>query len=134
MVWIPVMHRVAAAEGAQHDARCAVCRRAPIIGIRYFSITASLPTTDPVLCRVRNKTRSLQTNNKHPFNGLFSPDDLGKPAGTRKVKPIWILVQQEMMVWQWHQLDHMQIICTSLQTDNHASILSLNFLQAGCSF
>ena len=26
-----------------------------------------------------------------------------------------------MMGWQWHQLDHMQIICTSLQTDNHAS-------------
>jgi len=24
-------------------------------------------------------------------------------------------------------LDHMQIICTSLQTDNHASISSLNF-------
>ena len=25
-----------------------------------------------------------------------------------------------MMGWQWHQLDHMQIICTSFQTDNHA--------------
>jgi len=25
------------------------------------------------------------------------------------------------MGWQWHQLDHMQIICTSFQTDNHAS-------------
>ena len=23
--------------------------------------------------------------------------------------------------WQWHQLGHMQV-CTSLQTDNHASI------------
>jgi len=22
-----------------------------------------------------------------------------------------------MMGWQWHQLDHMQIICTSLQTE-----------------
>ena len=26
-----------------------------------------------------------------------------------------------MMGWQWHQLDHMPIICTSLQTDNHDS-------------
>ena len=26
-----------------------------------------------------------------------------------------------MMGWQWHQLDHMQIICTSLQTDSPAS-------------
>jgi len=24
------------------------------------------------------------------------------------------------MGWQWHQLDHMQIIFTLLQTDNHA--------------
>jgi len=36
-------------------------------------------------------------------------------------------MKQEMMGWQWHQLDHMQIICTSLQTDNHASISSLIF-------
>jgi len=32
-----------------------------------------------------------------------------------------------MMGWQWHQTDHMQIICTSLQTDNHASTAPLNF-------
>jgi len=23
--------------------------------------------------------------------------------------------------WQWHQLDHMQTICTSLQTNNHTN-------------
>jgi len=28
--------------------------------------------------------------------------------------------------WQWYQLDHMQTICTSLQTDNHTNTLSLN--------
>ena len=33
--------------------------------------------------------------------------------------------------WQWHQLGHMQV-CTSLQTDNHASTTPLCFLQAGC--
>jgi len=34
--------------------------------------------------------------------------------------------------WQWHQLGHMQV-CTSLQTDNHASTPPLKFfLQAGC--
>jgi len=31
-----------------------------------------------------------------------------------------------MMGWQWHQLDHMQIIDTLLQTDNHASTSSLS--------
>ena len=29
--------------------------------------------------------------------------------------------------WQWHQQ-----VCTSLQTDNHASTPPLSFLQAGC--
>jgi len=37
-----------------------------------------------------------------------------------KVKPFWTLMKQDMMGWQWHQLDHMQ-------TDNHASSSSLNF-------
>jgi len=36
------------------------------------------------------------------------------------------------MGWQWHQLDYMQIICTSLQTDNHTSTSPLPFLQDGC--
>ena len=33
--------------------------------------------------------------------------------------------------WQRHQLGHMQV-CTSLQTDNHASTPPLSFLQARC--
>jgi len=28
--------------------------------------------------------------------------------------------------WQWHQLDHMQTICTLLQTDNHTNTSSVN--------
>jgi len=34
---------------------------------------------------------------------------------------------QEMIGWQCHQLDHIQIICTSLHADNGASTLSLIF-------
>jgi len=30
-------------------------------------------------------------------------------------------MKQEMMGWQWHQLDHMQIICTFLPPDKQAS-------------
>jgi len=59
---------------------------------------------------------------RHPFNGVFQ-DNLGKPAPQR-LNQNWILIKQEMMGWQWHQLDHVQIICTSLQSDNHASISS----------
>ena len=36
------------------------------------------------------------------------------------------------MGWQWRQLNHMPIICTSLQTDNHASTSPLSFLHARC--
>jgi len=48
---------------------------------------------------------------------------------TRKVKPIWIYWKGSK--WQWHQLGHMQI-CISPQTDNHASLPPLSFLQARC--
>ena len=66
----------------------------------------------------------------HPFNGLFSRTTW--VIRHQKGKPFWILPEQEMMWWQWHQMDHMQIICTSLQTDNHASTSPLKFLQARC--
>ena len=36
------------------------------------------------------------------------------------------------MGWQWHQLDHMQVICTSLQSATHQS--SPIFLRTGRSF
>jgi len=32
-----------------------------------------------------------------------------------------------MVGCQWHQLDHMHIICTSFQIDNHASTSPLSF-------
>jgi len=34
---------------------------------------------------------------------------------------------------QWHQLDHMQTICTFL-TDNHTNTSSLNFLDVDIQF
>jgi len=36
-------------------------------------------------------------------------------------------MNQEMIGWQWNQLDYMQIIYTLLQTDNHAGTSSLTF-------
>jgi len=52
----------------------------------------------------------------HPFNGPFSRTTWVSRHQTGKT--FWILLEQEMMGWQWHQLDHMQIICTSLQTES----------------
>jgi len=36
-------------------------------------------------------------------------------------------MKEETMWWQWHPLDHMQIISTLLQIDNHASTSQLSF-------
>ncbi|XGW20200.1 hypothetical protein V3C99_003761 [Haemonchus contortus] len=35
IVWLPVMHRLATAEFAKHQAKCNVCKMFPIIGLRY---------------------------------------------------------------------------------------------------
>jgi len=47
-------------------------------------------------------------------------------ASTRKAKPILDFTETRDSEWQWHQLGHMQV-CTSLQTDNHASTPPLSF-------
>ncbi|XP_014678692.1 PREDICTED: dystrophin, isoform E-like, partial [Priapulus caudatus] len=35
MVWMPVLHRLAAAETAKHQAKCNICKAFPIVGFRY---------------------------------------------------------------------------------------------------
>ena len=54
-------------------------------------------------------------------------------AGTRKVKPIWILLKQETVSGSGISRAIMQV-CTLLQTDSHTSTPPLSFLQAGCPF
>jgi len=49
----------------------------------------------------------------------FFQDNLGKPAPERLTILDFTGARDDG--WQWHQLDHMQIICTLLQTDNHTS-------------
>jgi len=70
------------------------------------------------LLRGHTRPHIYDRQDKHSFNGLFSSKTW--QAGTRKVKPIWILMKQEIMGLQRHQLDHMHLIT--------------QYLQAGCSF
>ncbi|KAG8192219.1 hypothetical protein JTE90_014082 [Oedothorax gibbosus] len=35
LVWLPVLHRMAAAETAKHQAKCNICKQYPIVGFRY---------------------------------------------------------------------------------------------------
>jgi len=50
-----------------------------------------------------------------------------------KVKPIWILMKQEMVVWQWHQLDHTASRFYLALVRLPRQHLITQFLQAGCS-
>ena len=64
-----------------------------------------------------------------PFNGLFSGTT--QVSRYQKGKTNLDFTEARDSEWQWHQLGYMQV-CTSLQTDNHASTPPLCFLQAGC--
>jgi len=67
------------------------------------------------------------TTTTTPFNGLFSRTtwvswyQKGKASLDLNEARGWGLG------WQWHQLDHMQTICTSLQTGNDTNTSSPNF-------
>jgi len=65
----------------------------------------------------------------HPFNCPFSGTT--QVSQYKKGKTNLDYTEARDNKWQWHQLGHMQV-CTSLQTDNHASTPPLSFLQAGC--
>ena len=76
------------------------------------------------------KTRvQIQTSEQQPFNSLFSRTTW--VSRYQKGKTNLDFTGARESEWQWHQLGHMQV-CTSFQTDNHASTPPLSFLQAGC--
>jgi len=66
-----------------------------------------------------------------PVKWPLFKDNLGKPVPERQN---WSGLKRGKrrrgFEMQGHQLDHMQTICTSLQTDNHASTPSLNYYRS----
>jgi len=70
-------------------------------------------------------------NNIHTYIHLFNSPLSGTTRVSRyqKGKTDLDFTEARDSEWQWHQLGHMQV-CTSLQTDNHASTPPLSFLQA----
>ena len=60
----------------------------------------------------------------HPFNGPFSRTT--QVSRDQKSKTNLDFTKVRDSEWQWHQMGHMQV-CTSLQTDNHASSRPLSF-------
>ena len=65
----------------------------------------------------------------HPFNGPLSRTT--RVGRYQKGKTNLDFTEARDSEWQWNPLGHVQV-CTLLQTDNHASIPPLSFLQAGC--
>jgi len=82
-------------------------------------------------CHCHPKTTSSLANTTHtyPFNGLFSWTT--RVGRYQKGKTNLDFTEARDSEWKWHQVGHMQV-CTSLQTDNHASTSPLSFLQARC--
>jgi len=80
----------------------------------------------------RNSKRSRLEDTMERFNVIQTPSLIASfPTTTwvgwqQKGNTILHLMKQELLGWQCHQLDHIQIICTSLQIDSHASTSSLN--------
>jgi len=60
----------------------------------------------------------------HPFNGPLSRTT--QVSRYQKGKTDLDFTEARDSEWQWQQLGHMQV-CTSLQTDNHASTPPLSF-------
>ena len=77
-------------------------------------------------CALKTGRASAMMMTTHTFNGPFSGTT--QVSRYQKVKTNLDFTDSE---WQWHLLGHMQV-CTSLQSDNHASTPPLSFLQTGC--
>ena len=71
----------------------------------------------------------------HLFNDLFSGTTWAsryqKSKNSLDFKDMNEAKDHVVLGWQWHQLNHMQTMCTSLQTDNHINTSSLNFYRPG---
>jgi len=69
--------------------------------------------------------------NTHTFNGPFSRTT--RVSWYQKGTTNLDFTEARDSEWQWHQLGHMPV-CTSLQTDNHASIRTLSFFTGWMPF
>ncbi|CAL8356225.1 unnamed protein product [Merluccius merluccius] len=76
MVWLPVLHRVAAAESAKHQAKCYVCKQCPIKGFRY----RSLKQFNVDICQTCFLTGRTTKGNKlhYPIMEYYTPTTSGE--------------------------------------------------------
>jgi len=86
----------------------------------------------PLTLQQYAESLSNKKNNTHTHTRFSGPlSRTNQVSQYQKGKTNMDFTEARDCEWQWHLLGHMQV-CTSLQTDNHASTPPLNFLQAGC--
>ena len=115
-------------EGSNIAAAAAAYRCEQLVASQPFSCFACcillllLPLPPPSPLHTHTHTHT-------PFNGALSGTI--RMSRYQKGKTNLDFTEARDSEWQWRQLGHMQV-CTSLQTDNHASTPPLKcFLQAG---
>jgi len=90
-----------------------------ISSLQYLPLTLSVFYSQSIDNNLYNSKVSIETDTH--LTASFQ-EKLGKPAPERLNQwSIRILIKQRMMGWQCQQLDYMQIIRVSLQTDNSVS-------------
>ena len=102
----------------RHQQSLLICGPA---GRRYRSIAARRSAARRA--NAGSATLSAYTHT-HPFNGPFSGTT--QVSRYQKGKTNLDFTGARDSEWQWHKLGRMQV-CTSLQTDNHASTPPLSF-------
>jgi len=133
-----------------HGAAAADDRRDRVVRRRPGRLVArQRPHGGPIQCRPRHRPAALRrqgqdlraiqptTTNVHTHTHTHTHLFNGPLSGTITVsqyqrgKTNLDFTEARDSEWQWHQIGHIQV-CTSLQTDSHASTPPLSFLQAGC--
>jgi len=86
-------------------------------------------TCDHNCCATKNVYN--KKTHTHPFNGPFCGTT--RVSQYQKGKTNLDFTGARDSEWQWYQLGHMQV-CTSLQTDNHATTSLLTFFTGRMPF
>ena len=109
----------------------ATLRTAIHLLLTYLLTVSSLPIftchrrLSTLLYQILNAISPSHTHtHSHPFNGSLSRTT--RVSWYQKDKTNLDFTEARHSEWHWHQLGHMQV-CTSLQTDNHASTPPLSF-------
>jgi len=114
-----------------HSGSCDSCRDRHPFHLRFAAAQRNVPSSEQTSdSAVRIAFFSALVNPVFQPKRSYFPLPFF-PSRYQKGKTNLDFTEARDSEWQWQQLGHMQV-CTSPQTDNHASTSPLSFLHAGC--